>query len=195
MNGKIGPSRGVHTWLVFIGLMLATVPPCAAQRERADLYLRVNRRGAADVALVLGFAPPTVAAATKRLEQALGGRLERVEPPAEENGWVLTASCPDAFRRQSAGVAGEVDPAPLTEWLRSLGVPWLTVNISHPAAGFTRAVGARPVTDGDQEPNTVSYFAAVPVYGTSEPVRIEFGYRPQQLWRRVIPLGLLLLLP
>src|SRR5262245_18521402 len=132
MSGRVRARMGFCSSLVIVGLLLTAGQALGAGRERVDLYLRVNRRGAADIALVLGFAPPSTAVATKRLEQALHARLERVEPPAEESGWVLTARCPVAFRRRGVRVEGRIDPAPLAEWLRALGVPWLTVNISHP---------------------------------------------------------------
>src|SRR5437870_13769104 len=106
-------------WVVVLGVLLLSATARGAERERADLYLNLDGRGAGDISFVLAFEPPTSLPIEQSLSQTLGVRLQNVQRETEGDRWFLTAHCDDVFHRNGLRVMGVVDPAPLVKQLRS----------------------------------------------------------------------------
>ena len=60
-----------------VGAALAAAPGWGAPRDRVNLFLSLNARGSAEVALQLDFPPPRALPLARSVSQALGGTLQR----------------------------------------------------------------------------------------------------------------------
>jgi Zn-dependent protease with chaperone function len=182
-----------YLMVVVAEVILFSAPAWGAGHERADLYLNLDARGAAAVTLVLDFEPAASAPFEQGLREVLGGRLQGVEHETDENRWLMTAQCDRACLRRDMCLTGMVDPAPLVKRLRPLGVRWLTVNLTHPAVGFTHCFGAAPVAA--ERRSEAQYFQPYLVTEFAPPIFLTFGYSSVQLLRVMLLLLSLLLLP
>jgi Zn-dependent protease with chaperone function len=192
MSSWIG-RRAVGYWVAALWVALGAAPGRSLAQEPADLYLRLDARGDAEVVLTLDSEPSASAPLVEDVGQALGGTLRDVETSTDEEEWTLQAWSDGAFRRRGLQVEGTIDPAPLLSRLRSLGVSGLTIDLTRPHVGFAGSMpGAESVTV-----HRSHVHHAYSIYGdtTSRPIQFAFGYTYKHLLRTAAPLLALLLLP
>jgi Zn-dependent protease with chaperone function len=178
------------------GLAQNAAPP--SPNLTADLQIYVEDNGTATLTLILRAVPSNPQAVEQALGQVFDRPLKRDAAGSGPWGWSLSGRCEQAFAAHGLIRAGEIRVAPLLDALRPLGVVYLGIHLLHPTHTWSHCSLANSEPYFDQSWTEYS-FGVDPFPGPTEPIRLEFGYRSEELWRflpaalgLVLPLGLTL---
>ena len=210
MNPRQSPRR---LFCLLISLLFAASAAARAddyeedsERNFATLSVRLDARGSALVFLGWGSDEPMSPALRRKLDEAIGARLEDYRPEGfeeyagyeeeleEENGWhTFYGRADGAYTRSGLLVSGRLDLAPLARELRALGAKELTVMLQLPqASGFNSVTGASPCNA------QLSFYICSRVNLETDspaPIAFSFGYRYADVLWRWLPLAAFLLVP
>jgi Zn-dependent protease with chaperone function len=172
---------------------VAAQGPALAGRFPAQLSVTLDEQGNAYLSFIAWVSKPPGASLEGGLSEAFGCPLRGVHVFENQGYYSLTARGEGMVHSRGLARECQIDLAPLVDRLRPLGVLQLDVSLSHPSRGESRCWGA----DRDETPFVPwsRYRCHVDVRQPAPPpLRLEYGYPPQD-FLRFLPLAPLLLVP
>lgn len=198
-NRQIKRGASLYRGLCFLFVLLASAWIAiagtgggATAYPETTLEINLDRNGNAFVSLSGDRPlPPAVVpekVATESLSEALGCNLEAVEVQQEGESWNVRGKCDRAFPRTGWIVSGQIERSPLINLMRSLQIDAMDLAIVHTRAGFTRS-SASSFPASWSSSSVEYYYYLTPETTSPEPLRLEFGYRLQDLGWILAPLA------